>query len=205
MVTPGAEKPLFLSDPVYAMLGQFKGFAAAAQERILISNLQEADGRTLQGFAHMMAMGMLSYKAYTLATGQPTSDRPQDWIKEAVARAGMLGWMGDLNAAQAKFFGGKTDAFNVIGADRPMTRHQSQSALAELLGPTFAELQGISTGVNDAAHGTWTAQDTHKLRQTLYLQNHFIFRQLLDKAEDGVNGSMGVAPMNRNPTAWPGN
>jgi hypothetical protein len=204
VVTPGAEKPLFLSDPVLSMLGQFKGFSVAAQERILLSNLQEADGRTLQGLLHMMAMGMLSYKAYALATGQPTSDRPQDWIKEAVMRAGMLGWMGDLNGAQAKFFGGKTDAFNLIGADRPLTRHQSQSALEELLGPTFAELNGVAGSLNDATHDTWSANDTHKLRQTMFLQNHFLFRQLLDKAGDGINTSMGVAPMNRNPTAWPG-
>ena len=50
VITPGAEKPLFLSNPVLGLMGQFKGFSAAAQERILISNLQEADGRTLQGF-----------------------------------------------------------------------------------------------------------------------------------------------------------
>jgi hypothetical protein len=84
-------------------------------------------------------------------------------------------------------------------------RIQSRSALAELLGPTFAELRGIAGGANDAGHRTWTVQDTHKLRQTLDLQNHFMFRGPIDKAEDGINQSQNIQPMNHNPTTWPGN
>jgi hypothetical protein len=202
VITPGAEKPLFLSDPVGSMLGQFKGFSFAAQERILLSNMQEMDGRTLQGFLHMIAMGMLSYRAYTLVSGQQASDRPQDWIKEAVVRAGMMGWMGDLNSSQAKLFGGRTDAFNLIGADRMLTRRQTESALADMLGPTGRNIKAIANGVNDASHGTWDAMDTHRFRQIMQMQNHFLFRRLLDQAEDGFNRSMGISPMNRYPTDY---
>jgi hypothetical protein len=149
-----------------------------------------------------MAMGMLSYRAYTLVTGQPASTRPQDWIKEAVIRAGMSGWMGDVNSSQAKLFGGKTDAFRLIGADKMLTRRQSGSTLAEMLGPTYAELEAVAGGINDASHGKWTAMDTHKTRQLLQMQNHFMLRGLLDKAEDGFNQSMGIQPMNRYPTNY---
>ena len=202
VVTPGAEKPLFLSEPVGAMLGQFKGFAFAAQERILLSNLQEADGRTLSGFLHMLAMGALSYRLYTLVAGQAASDRPQDWLKEAVVRAGMGGWMADLNAVQAKFLGGRTDAFNLIGADKMLTRRQTESALASLLGPTYSNVEAVAGGINSASHGTWNAMDTHRIRQLMQMQNHFALRRLLDQAEDGFNTSMGIAPMNRNPTEY---
>lgn len=204
VITPGAEKPLFLSDPTMALLGQFKGFAFAAQERILISNLQEADGRTLQGLLHMLGMGAMSYAAYSLATGQAMSNRPQDWVKEAVTRAGMMGWMSDVNAMQAKFTGGKTDAWRGIGADRPLSRHTSQSALEEMLGPTFALLNGVAQAGTDASFGAWSAKDTHKLRQAMFLQNHFLIRKLLDEAEDGFNQHLGIKPLNRDPTVWAG-
>jgi uncharacterized protein YdcH (DUF465 family) len=202
VITPGMEKPLFLSDPVGSMLGQFKGFSFAAQERILLSNMQEMDGRTLWGFLHMMAMGMLSYRAYTLVSGQPASERPQDWIKEAVVRAGMLGWMADLNSSQAKLFGGRTDAFNLIGADRMLTRRQTESWFKEMLGPTAGNIEAIAGGINDASHGTWDAMDTHRIRQFMQMQNHFLLRRLFDQAEDGFNKSMGITPMNRYPTQY---
>jgi hypothetical protein len=207
VITPGAEKPLFLSDPVMGLLGQFKGFSFAAQQRILISNLQEADGRTLQGFFHMLGMGMLSYAAYSAASGQHVSnplERPQDWIKEAVTRAGMLGWMSDANQMQAKFFGGKTDLWNLIGADRPSSRTAALSAPEQLLGPTYSLFSGLAHAATNASFHAWSAQDTHRIRQALFLQNLMFFRRLLDKAEDGFNEYLGVKPMNRDRTAWPG-
>jgi hypothetical protein len=204
VITPGAEKPLFLSDPVMGLLGQFKGFTMAAQERILISNLQEADGRTLQGFFHMLAMGMLSYRLYTLAAGQPVSDRPQDWLKEAVTRSGALGWMSDANQIQAKFFGGKTDAWNLIGANRPVSRTAALSAPEQLLGPAYSLFSGLAHAATNASFHAWSAQDTHRIRQAMFLQNLAFFRRLLDKAEDGFNEYIGVKPMNRDRTTWPG-
>ena len=204
VLTPGMEKPLWMSGPVVSLLGQYKSFIAAAHERVLISNLQQMDGRTLQGLAASLGMGMLSYRVYTLLSGHPVSDRPQDWIKEGISRSAILGWYSELNAMQAKFTGGATDMFRVIGADHPLSRRQSNSALSEMLGPTYAKLEGLAGGLNDASHGTWTAQDTHKMRQAVFLQNLWAVRRLFDQAEDGINQQMGVKPLNRDPSQWPG-
>lgn len=204
VLTPGMEKPLWMSSPVVSLLGQYKSFVAAAHEKVLISNLQQMDGRTLQGLVAALGMGMISYRAYTLWSGAPTSDRPQDWIKEGVSRSAIMGWFSEINSMQAKFSGGATDAFRTIGADHPLSRRQSNSALSEMLGPTYSRLEGIAGGVNDAFHGTWTATDTHKLRQAIFLQNLFAVRRLLDSAEDGFNERIGVKPLNRDPSLWPG-
>jgi hypothetical protein len=203
VLTPGAEKPLWMSGPVVSLLGQYKSFVAAAHEKVLISNLQQMDARTLQGLVASLGMGMISYRAYTLWSGAPTSDRPQDWIKEGISRSAILGWFTELNSIQAKFTGGQTDMFRAIGADKPLSRRQSNGALSELLGPTYSKLEGIAGGINDASHGTWTAQDTHKFRQAIFLQNLFFARRLFDAAEDGFNNQIGVKPLNREP-AWPG-
>jgi hypothetical protein len=203
VLTPGLEKPLWMSSPVVSLLGQYKSFIAAAHEKVLISNLQQADARTLQGLIAALGMGMISYRAYTLWSGAETSSRPQDWIKEAISRSAMLSWFTEVNSMQAKFTGGATDMFRAIGADHPLSRRASNSALSEMLGPTYSRLEGMAGGVNDAFHGTWTAMDTHKFRQAIWLQNLFAVRRLLDAAEDGFNEHLGIKPLNRNPAAWP--
>lgn len=204
VLTPGLEKPLWMSSPVASLLGQFKSFVAAAHERVLIANLQQADARTVQGLVASVGMGMLSYRAYTLLAGQQVSDRPQDWIKEGISRSAIMGWFSEANAIQAKMTGGTTDAFRLIGADRPYSRRQSSSAMAELLGPTYSKLEGLQTSLSDALHGSWNAVDTHKVRQAMILQNLFAVRRLFDAVEDGVNRSLGVKPMDRSGTKWPG-
>ena len=204
VLTPGLEKPLWMSGPVVSLLGQYKSFIAAAHEKLLIANLQQMDARTLQGLAASLGMGMLSYRAYTLLSGAPASDRPQDWIKEGISRSAILGWFSELNSMQAKFTGGQTDMFRVIGADHPLSRRATNGALSELLGPTYSKLEGIAGGINDLSHGTWTAQDTHKFRQAMILQNLFAVRRLFDAAEDGFNEHLGIKPLNRDPAIWPG-
>lgn len=183
VVTPGQEKPLFLSRPIGALLGQFRSFTAAAHERVFIANLQRRDARTLSGVFSSLAAGMVSYKLYSIVSGRETSDRPQDWIKEAINRSGVSGWISDANAMQAKFTGGKTDLFRVIGADKPLSRYAQRSALSEFLGPTYSRLEKLQGPIYSLANAEWKPEDTHALRQMAPLQNHFAFRRLLDKME----------------------
>lgn len=183
VVSPGQEKPLFLSRPVGALLGQFRGFTAAAHERVFIANLQRRDARTVSGLMSTLAAGMLSYKLYTVVTGQQASDKPQDWIKEAVNRSGITGWVSDINAAQAKVFAGKTDIFRLIGSDRPLSRYAQRSALASFLGPTYSRLEKLQGPLYSLSQGTWTPNDTDAIRRWAWLQNHFALRQLFDRME----------------------
>lgn len=183
VVSPGQEKPLFLSRPVGALLGQFRGFTAAAHERVFIANLQRRDARTASGLMSTLAAGMLSYKLYSVATGQDASDKPQDWIKEAVNRSGISGWISDINAAQAKVFAGQTDLFRLIGSDRPLSRYAQRSALSSFLGPTYGRLERLQGPLYSLSQGTWTANDTDAVRRWAWLQNHFALRRLFDKME----------------------
>lgn len=109
---------------------------------------------------------------------------------------------------QAKVFAGKTDAFRLIGADRPLSRYAQRSALSEMLGPTWSRLEGLNGAIGDAlttkADGStnWNAQDTNKLRRLLIFQNLFYVRRLLDMAEDGINRQIGIQPIDRTPKEW---
>ncbi|MBN9438258.1 hypothetical protein [Bosea sp. (in: a-proteobacteria)] len=192
VVTPGLEKPLWLSRPVAGMIGQFKSFIAGANERMLIANLQRSDWNTLQGLFAAVTLGMLSYRLYTLASGQKASERPQDWVKEGISRSGVMGWFDEINAVAGKGTRGQADVFRLIGADKPLTRMQSRGIIGALAGPTAGKLERMVQISGAASSGEWTASDTTAVRRLVPFQNLFYLRQMLDQVEKGVNSAFGV-------------
>jgi len=192
IVTPGQEKPLWLSNPLLSVIGQFKTFVASSTERTLIANLQRRDAEALQGAITAVALGMVGYKLYSIASGRETSDRPQDWVKEGISRSGILGWLEEGNALAAKTTRGSVDLYRAIGADKPLSRFASRSVLDQLIGPTAGKIDALSRVTGSAASGEWAASDTHKVRTLMAMQNLFYLRGLFDAAEAGVNGLFGV-------------
>ena len=192
VITPGLEKPLWMSKPVASLLGQFKAFIAASNERMLIANLQRSDWNTLQGLFAAVTLGMLSYRLYTLVSGQKASERPQDWVKEGISRSGIMGWFDELNSMGAKFTRGNADIYRVIGADKPLSRMQSRGILGTFAGPTANKIERLAQIGGSAAEGEWTASDTTAVRRLMPFQNLFMIRRLLDEVEKGVNSTLGV-------------
>jgi hypothetical protein len=192
IITPGQEKPLWMSDPVLSVFGQFKSFMAASTQRLLIANLQRADAQVLQGLIFSIGMGMLSYKLNAMAGGTPVSDRPQDWIKEGISRSGVLGWFEEGNAMASKMTRGGVDVYRLIGADKPLSRYASRSALDSILGPTAGKIGSVLQVTGSAATGDWTQNDTKALRRLIATQNLFYIRGLWDQVEAGFNQALDV-------------
>lgn len=187
VITPGQEKPLWLSDPILGLLGQFKSFIASANERILLANLQRRDAAALQGLVTSIGLGMLSYALYSVASGREISDRPQDWVKEGLSRSGVLGWIDEGNAMSAKLTRGSVDIYRLIGADKPLSRYASRSIAGAFLGPTLGKVEGLAQVMGSVATGEWTASDTRALRRLFAGQNLFYIRRLLDQVETEGN------------------
>lgn len=193
VVTPGLEKPLAFSNPVFALLGQFKSFIGATHERLMIPALQRRDAKTLAGLFSSIGAGMLSYKLYALVSGRETSERPQDWIKEGISRGGVLGWFDEINnSGLAKLSSGRLDIYRLIGADRPMSRFEQRTTAAALLGPTWGKVEGLVGASGAAFRGEWSRSDTTRLRRMVPLQNLFYLRHAIGEAEAGVNDAFGV-------------
>lgn len=193
VVTPGQEKPLWMSHPLLSVLGQFKSFTAAATERVLISNLQRRDAQVLQGVIFSMGLGMLSYKLNSLTGGNPTSDKPADWIKESISRGNLLGWFEEGNALASKATRGGVDIYRTIGADKPLSRYASRSAMDQLLGPTAGKIGGIlSTASAASKPSEWKESDSKALRRLVAGQNVFYLRGLLNQVEAGANNTFGI-------------
>jgi hypothetical protein len=199
VVTPGQEKPLWMSHPILSVLGQFKSFTAAATERVLISNLQRRDAQVLQGMIFSMGLGMLSYKLNSLTGGSPTSDKPADWIKESISRGNLLGWFEEANALASKTTRGGVDIYRAIGADKPLTRYASRSAMDQILGPTAGKIGGILSVASAASKPSeWNEADSKALRRLVAGQNLVWLRGALNQVEAGANNAFGI-PMKAKP------
>ena len=192
VVTPGLEKPLFMDRATGSLMMMFKSFTAAAHQRLLIANLQKADFNTLQGLFVSVALGALSYRLYTAVSGQPASDRPQDWVKEGISRSGVMGWLEEANSMAAKTTGGRADIYRMIGADRELSRMQSRSALSGAFGPMFGQAEKALGVVNAVGTGNWSGQTTNDVRKLLPFQNLWALRLALDEAEKGINNAIDV-------------
>jgi ribosomal protein S18 acetylase RimI-like enzyme len=193
VVTPGQEKPLWMSQQVVNAMGQFKSFTAAANERILIANLQRRDAQVLQGLIFSMGLGMLSYKIGSLTGGAPASDKPQDWIKEAISKGNLLGWFEEANAMASKATRGGLDIYRMIGADKPLSRFASRSAMDQLLGPTAGKIQGILSVASGASKPSeWSEADSKALRRLVAGQNVFYLRGLFNQVEAAGNNAFGI-------------
>lgn len=192
IVTPGQEKPLWLSNPIISVIGQFKSFTAAATQRILIANLQRADAQTLQGLIFSMGLGMVSYKLNAVLGGQPTSDKPADWIKEAMSRGSVLGWFEEGNALAAKMTRGRVDMYRLIGGDKPLSRYAGRSVLDQMLGPTAGKIEALAQITGAAAARDWKESDTKAVHKVTAFGNLFYLRGLFNQVEAGANHAFGI-------------
>ncbi|PVE25435.1 hypothetical protein DC522_05945 [Microvirga sp. KLBC 81] len=198
VVTPGQEKPLWLSKPIIGLIGQHKSFIFAATERLMLANLQRRDAATLSGLITGLSAGMMAAALYSVVSGKPLPERPQDWIKEGLSRSGILGWFDEANAISAKATRGGVDIYRLIGADRPLSRFSSQTVLSQLMGPSAGKIETI-TKATGAAFGEedWSGRDTANARRLIPFQNLFYLRRLLNQVEDAGNELFGVEPLSR--------
>lgn len=195
IVTPGQEKPLWMSKGVGKMLGQFRSFTMVSTQKVMLSGLQRRDMAALNGAAMMTGLGMLSYYIKSGISGRATADptTPQGlakWVREGVDQSGLLGWIFDANNLAEKLTGNTVGIGRFMGG--PSSRYASRGVWSAILGPTAGLVENSLGAVRDAAAGEWTAQDTSAIRQMIPLQNLFYWRWLFNDAERGVNNAMDV-------------
>jgi hypothetical protein len=197
VVTPGQERPLIMSNPVLSPLVQFKSFVAGSHQRILLANLQRHDAQVLQGVVSSLGLGMLSYKLNALTGGQPTSDNPGDWIKEAMSRGNLLGWFEDGNALAAKMSRGQVDVYRALGTQKPLSRYAGRNVMDQLLGPTAGKVENLQRITGAAFSGDWNEGDTKAVQRLQILGNLVYLRGLFNEVADGANNAFGIPVTSR--------
>ena len=184
VVTPGQDKPLWMSTEIGKVIGQFKSFGIASIQKTTLSGLQQRDAATLNGTLLMLALGALTYKLKMDAAGKETSDNPAVWAVEAFDRSGLVGWLMEVNNASEKITRGTVGLSAFTGEQ--VSRYASRNATASLLGPSLGTVQDILDVTGSTVSGDFQKSDARKLRQLIPGQNLFYLRGLFNTVESAA-------------------
>lgn len=200
IISPGQEKPLWMSSELGKTIGQFKSFTFASMSRALIRGLQERDAATAQAAVLAVGLGMMTYYFKTRMAGKEPSENPAKWVLEGIDRGGLTGWLMEANNMAEKVSGGRVGLNPAIG-EAPASRFASRGATEAVLGPSIGLIDDAvqSTGaISQAAiPGTegrrpMTRAEVRKIRRLLPFQNVPYLDWLFDAGEDAAGDAMGI-------------
>ncbi|MBL0935507.1 MAG: hypothetical protein IBJ07_12255 [Rhizobiaceae bacterium] len=143
IVTKGmGDVPLFMNTPGGRALGQFKSFALASHQRMLMRGLQEGPGSVMTGFIGMATLGALVYALKQIESGREVSDNPGTWIAEGLDRSGVMSIGFEINNTWEKLGGtgvytGMAALFPERSQAQPASRYATRNAFGAAMGPTF--------------------------------------------------------------------
>lgn len=200
IITPGLDRPTMAdATEVGRLIFQFKSFAIAATQRMLLSGLQQKDLATLNGLVLSVGLGMLTTKAkmWDRGRGEETRDWTlEKWLVEGVDRSGVTGWLFDVNNIVEKASRGALGMSALVGGEQA-SRYQSRNTVGALLGPSFGTaVTAVGVFGNTAANALGDEElrqsDIHAIRRLVPYQNLMGLRRLLDEFERGLGQSIGA-------------
>ncbi|WP_415279315.1 hypothetical protein [Brucella sp. BZ] len=196
IVTPGQDKPLWMSTELGKTVGQFKSFNVSAMQRIALSALQQRDAETLAGVMTSLTLGAMTYVAKQAVAGKEISDDPAVWATNAFDWSGLAGWMMEVNGIAEKASRGRVGLSALTGEQ--MSRFQSRNVVGAFLGPTPDAVADIFQVTGSMFAGDTTKSDLHKMRQLLPFQNLFYIRGLLNQVEDATGDAINLPETRKN-------
>lgn len=165
-------------------LFQFKKFAVASTNRLLISGLQRRDLAALNGAMLLFAGGAMTVMLRDAILHGEVRDLSQDgalaeFARDAVDRSGLiaLAMEGDALLDKLPLIPGVSQ----VVAGRAPSRFQSRGILARALGPTAGLLGEDIPGLFSAIEAGDGEQAARKLRRIVPLVNTFYMSYLLDQ------------------------
>lgn len=149
-----ADVPLFAHTPTGRALLQFKSFALASNQRVLMRGLQEGPGSFITGMVGMSTLGMLAFYVKQVESNRDLNDNPGRWMAEGLDKSGVFQLAFEVNNTWEKLGGPgiyalSAAAFPDRAQQAPASRYANRDAFGALLGPSFqlgtdaAQLLGI--------------------------------------------------------------
>lgn len=146
IVTKGiGDTPLALDHPLGRAIFQFKSFALASHQRVLMRAAQDvadAPVSVLAGMSNMIAVGSFLYWLKSKESGRDVSDNPGKFLAEGIDRSGLAAVFMEFNNIAERI--GAPGLYSVAQAafperdqGAPASRYAIRSTIGSLLGPTF--------------------------------------------------------------------
>lgn len=188
VITPGQDIPLSFSKEAGKFFLQFKRFGFSAYERILLAGLQRTDADVVAQFTMAVLLGgmVANVRAWQQGREQKTGAA---WWEDAIDRSGVAGWLMEPYNAVSALSGG---AMSLSG--EPVSRFQSRSVTAGLMGPSVDMAGGVVEAINAFSSGQASYRDVRKLMRPIPGNNLPYLMGLFQKMEDAMVAWTGAKP-----------
>jgi len=187
-----ADVPIFASTPTGKMMLQFKSFAMASHQRVLLRGLQEDQTRFLGGTIAMSAIGMAVTYLKAVSGNRPETqekmlNNPGWWVGEGLDRSGILSVPMELANTFEKptGFNPIKAPFQMFDSKRGMSqKNQNRNDAGSFAGPTAGmigdalSVAGIPKGYME--NGEVTKGQKNAATRLLPFNSYFGIRQLLN-------------------------
>lgn len=148
-----ADVPLFANTPTGRAFLQFKSFALASHQRVLLRGLQEDQARFVSGLIAMTTIGMMAtwLKAQSGNRDEKLADfdkNPGWWISEGLDKSGVFAVPMELANTFEKATGGnpiKSPIKMFDEGSRLSQKMQNRSLMGALVGPTGGLIDDVGT------------------------------------------------------------
>ena len=190
IVTPGQDKPLWMSTELGKMVGQFKSFTVSSMQKTMMAGLQQRDAATLNGTLMMLALGGGVYALKEKNAGREVSDDPKVWAVEAFDRSGLTGWAMEANNIVEKATRGRVGLSALTGEQ--VSRYASRNVYGAFLGPSADAVADIFQVSGSIFAGDTSKSDLRRARQMVPMQNLFYIRSLLNHVEEATGDALGL-------------
>lgn len=185
IVTPGIDRPLWTDETLLGKLvGQFRSFALASNQRMLLAGIQQRDMALINGSLMSLALGALSYYLYGVTAGGKAYDEMMElnlgkWAEEMVDRSGLIAALSEVRR-----FGEYLPFVDeyMSWSGKKSTYRPADDLIDAVAGPSAGlvkKLATIITGIDDP-----DASTSYALRSIMPMQNVPIYSSVYDALED---------------------
>lgn len=190
IVTPGkGEVPLWFNTEMGGVVVQFKKFAAAATQRMLMRGMQEKDAAFFGGALMLLAAGAMVDATRQKAFNRSYAKKPfGQKIVDAFDRSGLGGIFSDMNNILERLTDNKIGLRPTLGAARPYGSYTQKNIMSGfgLFGPTSSQIGNISDLMWDWGRGKHTHYSAKNVRRLIPFQNVWYLDSLFDQVEKGL-------------------
>lgn len=171
-------------------LFQFKAYAFAAKDKILLTALDRNDANAYMGLAALVIFGMFAYTLVQLVRGNTDMDLSFNTLaKEGIDRGAIFGIYNDIFQ----------NLNNIVGITKPVTRMMSRNKVSSALGPTvgtIADVAEFSADFLNSMRGgrRMGIDDYERGLKMLPWQNLFYTYYLTRKIIDYLGATAGIPP-----------
>lgn len=187
IVTPGVgDTPLWTSSQFGSLVSQFKKFALASTQRVLISGLQDRDMAFWTGAAALVGMGMVAdYLKSTIQSGSDWTKKPwQERVGNAVDRSGVGGYFMEANNIIERLSDNRVGVRPFMGG--PQRRVGFESKVGAVAGPTAQQLATVAGVLSDFGSGQYTSGTARQIRRLMPAQSLFWAQPGFDALEHAM-------------------